>query len=380
MDFERRKLYDFLGTHLVKLFKETSAVIAGGSITSLFCNRDIADIDVYVRSEEALVEIISSLYEDRCYIVSHTGKATLFKCDGEKLIQVIHIKCFNSVQEIFDSFDFTACMGAYDFTKETFVFNENFLKHNSQRILEFNPRTSFPLMSLLRVQKYEQKGYKISKPEFLKIMLTCMSQEINSYAELKEQLGGLYGLNLDKLFDDTKEFSLASAVEQLSNLYLHEDYFRQPVEVQFESLDDLLDSISKAPRKYFELNDKIYLVRANGIVKMVDSIPRNSIRIRPQCFLGNKLYKYVEKRGSRYWSFWSNAFEYRLGETVVANNGCGLFCGLLKDTEDFSYRYHKGAVLIELEIEDYSDIIAINNSIQVKKLKFIREVPDATTV
>jgi hypothetical protein len=191
--FEKNKLYAYLGEDLVKVLKHHKGFIAGGTITSLFCNREINDVDVYFRDEESILGFLNEVWSGGRHVVSHTKKATQLMYDDINL-QVIHFQYFNRSEEIFNTFDFTTCMGCYDFDTEHFTLHPDFLKHNSQRILKFNSETAFPIVSLLRVQKYEKKGYSISKPEFIRIILTCMNLAIESYDELKEQLGGMYGI------------------------------------------------------------------------------------------------------------------------------------------------------------------------------------------
>ncbi len=196
-EFEKNKLYSYLGEDLINQLKKHKVFIAGGAITSLFCNRDINDIDIYFRDESSLLSLVEEFWDDNLYIVSHTKKATQYNFSYMKNdipIQLIHFKYFNSPEDIFKTFDYTVCMGCFDFNTEEFVLHDDFLKHNSQRLLKFNSDTEYPIVSLLRVQKYEKRGYVISKPEFIRIILTCMNTEINSYEELKDQIGGMYGM------------------------------------------------------------------------------------------------------------------------------------------------------------------------------------------
>jgi hypothetical protein len=64
------------------------------------------------------------------------------------------------------------------------VLHEDFLKHNSQRILKFNPTTDFPIISALRVQKYEDKGLIgfITSPFILAIVCLCIGYLLNFIA------------------------------------------------------------------------------------------------------------------------------------------------------------------------------------------------------
>ena len=61
-------------------------------------------------------------------------KSITFKArDTDMLTQLMHFKFFNSPEEIFETFDYTCCMGAYSFAGEGFTFHKDFFKHNSQR-------------------------------------------------------------------------------------------------------------------------------------------------------------------------------------------------------------------------------------------------------
>lgn len=259
--FEKNKLYAYLGKELQVILKQYECFVAGGTITSLFCNREINDIDIYFRDERSMIQFLHEVWEENEWIINQTKKAILLKYK-EVEIQLIHFDYFNSAEEIFNTYDFTSCMGAFDFKTETFTLHNDFMKHNAQRLLKFNSGTAFPIVSLLRVQKYQEKGYTISKPEFIRIVLSCMKLEINSYDELKNHLGGMYGINYDKLFEDIKdeEFSLEKAIDIIANISLHEDYFTEPTPVQFSDIDDIVDNITKRPIKYFEINGNLYKI------------------------------------------------------------------------------------------------------------------------
>lgn len=40
-----------------------NAVIAGGAITSLFCNREVNDLDIYLPTEKDFFEFVTMVYE-----------------------------------------------------------------------------------------------------------------------------------------------------------------------------------------------------------------------------------------------------------------------------------------------------------------------------
>jgi hypothetical protein len=383
--FEKNKLYAYLDKDLVVALKKYKGCIAGGTITSLFCNREINDVDVYFRDEESLLGFLSETWGSGRYVASNTKKATQLMYDDINL-QVIHFQYFNSPEEIFNTFDFTTCMGCYDFETEQFTLHPDFLKHNSQRILKFNSETAFPIVSLLRVQKYEKKGYSISKPEFIRIILTCMNLNIESYDELKEQLGGMYGINYDKLFEDVKdeEFDLQAAIDKIANIALDEDYFKKPVSVEFGGLDDILDTISKKPRKVLEVNGKLFKIGYDGLLESINNKPEyHEMLDTDQFFKETKFYKFVKKVNDKYFSFYDKSFEYIIGQEVEANDkkkdGWSrdygkLFFNEKLDINSSTYSNEREGVLIEVSIKP-EDFLDAGSHITASKCTMIREVP-----
>lgn len=388
--FEKNKLYSLLGQDLVDLLKQNKAYVAGGTITSLFCNREIKDIDIYFRDEESAINFLVDVWEENRYIVSHTKKATLMLYD-ETEIQLIHFNYFNTPDDIFDTFDFTACMGCFDFTTEEFILHPDFLKHNSQRIIKYNSNTAFPIVSLLRVQKYEEKGYKISKPELIRIILSCMNLDIGSYDELKEHLGGMYGINYDKLFEDVQdqEFNLEEANNKIANITLSEDYFKKPVSIEFKNVEELIDNISTLPVKCLYINDELHKISWFGLLEGIKQLPEKHILLETDTYFEeNKFYKFVQKKNDKYFSFFDPTFEYVIGEDAVArmnksnsyyndrDNAGKIHLNEKKAINDSMYKNSNGSVLLELsvKIEDFVD--ADEGHIRVKKAAVLREVPE----
>lgn len=387
-EFEKNKLYSYLGEDLINQLKKHKVFIAGGAITSLFCNRDINDIDIYFRDESSLLSLVEEFWDDNLYIVSHTKKATQYNFSYMKNdipIQLIHFKYFNSPEDIFKTFDYTVCMGCFDFNTEEFVLHDDFLKHNSQRLLKFNSDTAYPIVSLLRVQKYEKRGYVISKPEFIRIILTCMNTEINSYEELKDQIGGMYGMAYEKLFEDIEdnEFDLSKAIDKIADISKSEDYFKQPIGIEFNDIEELIDSISKNPRDYMEINDVIYIINYKGVLREKYDKPVNGNKINPyEYFRKNKMYKFVKKNNGKYYSHYDNNFEYTIGREVVANgNSSDRFSHIgnlhlcPKNNLNNTYKNYNDSVLIELEINP-EHLSSVGEHVLAKKAFVIREVPE----
>jgi hypothetical protein len=191
------------------------AFAAGGAVTSVFTGKDINDVDVYFKSRNDFEYQVAMAYENGWWCVSSSKRAVTFSEQNGKPIQFMHFDFFPTAQRIFDAFDFTAVMGAYDFDIGEFVFHDDFLKHNSQRFLRFHPCTRYPLASATRVLKYQDRGYTIGKGDILKIVLAGRKVKIDTWEELKDQIGGAYGEKVI-LAGETQEFSLDAAIEALT--------------------------------------------------------------------------------------------------------------------------------------------------------------------
>lgn len=387
---KRKKLYNYLGDDLVEALKDNECFIAGGTITSLFCNREINDIDIYFRSQKHLINFIEDIWGSGHWIIAHTDKATLIKWDTDVELQFIHFNYFTNAEDIFKTFDFSVCMGVYDFKTEEFILHNDFLKHNSQRLLKFNADTSFPIVSALRVQKYEKKGYKISKPEYIRILLDVMNLKIDNYEDLKEQMGGMYGINYDKLFTNMKDnkFDLKEIIDKLKDLILDDDYFKQPENtIQFEDVEDLIDSITKNDIYYVTINDEKYRITNIDTLKPINkNIDKFIEKDFKEWMKDKKFYKWVKKVNSKYFSFYDKNFEYELNKSVRPKvaydeefwNYCRndvLYCGELKEIDDLSYSGNDEAVLIELDVAVTDVVKKEGSQITIKKAKVIREVP-----
>lgn len=191
-------------------FFPKGAFIAGGALTSAFTNMPINDVDIYFKTKEDFINAVGSAYEECLWCVAASDRAVTF-VHQENVIQLMHFDFFNSAEDIFDAFDFTVAMAAYDIDKEEFVFQEDFFKHASQRFLRFHSGTRYPYGSLLRVLKYQQRGYTIGKGDLLRIGLSLQKVEINSWDDLAAAIGGQYG---DKaLIEVAEPYSLESAID-----------------------------------------------------------------------------------------------------------------------------------------------------------------------
>lgn len=236
---ELRKLKQGFPEALWDLCADHGCIIAGGAITSIFTNAEINDYDVYFRSKEDFTKVFSEVYREWQYsgygygeleydldfsdgVAAVVTKKALLMFSGKSKIQFIVNDFYRTPEEIFAHFDFTCCMGALKMQEESFVLHEDFLKHNAQKYLSFNPATLYPLVSALRVNKYKDRGYSISKSQLLRVLLAVNKKEINDWETLADELGGLYGTSVEEIFDMNQPFDLDEVIEQLGNVEMSE--------------------------------------------------------------------------------------------------------------------------------------------------------------
>lgn len=247
---ESDRLEGLMQEELSFAIAECGGYVAGGAITSVFTGREINDIDIYMPSVDMLEKFIAICYgmhilrndqgdlleveegdsiDPKPYVVLASEKSVTFsfyhksKIYGTTSFQVIAFDVFPTPQDIFDRYDYTINMGAYHPATKTFHFDHRFLKDNSQRHLEFNEGTEYPIISLLRVGKYQSRGYEISKKSMLKLGIAISGLDINSWDEAKRHLSGMYGTNVDDLFDGQGEFNkekLFEVIENAQNKYI----------------------------------------------------------------------------------------------------------------------------------------------------------------
>lgn len=397
-DYLVKKIKSELPSLLEDLSEDYNLVIAGGAVVSTFTNTPINDYDVYLINDgednyiDTLFDIVKTLSETSSF-VSCSDKSLLVNHSGS-LINFVFFTEFKTIQDVFDKFDYTCVMGAYSIRESKFYVIDDFLIDNVSKFLKFNPNTGFPIMSLLRVKKYTDKGYTISRNEMLKISLRISQLNITSFESLKVHIGGMYGLDIKKIFDITKAFDMNEVIEVLTNMAGSYDDSNNVGTNDYSPLINLMLKLQfkdskltykkvtlKKSYSYSNESDVSYLLMNKGVVvhAVSDIEPlRDVFDVKPHN--GKvKFYKYICKTDDVYHSFREKNFKYKLGDLLVAENTVGLFCGTLNRRKSFTYSKDNNRVLIELLV-DTDDLVKLNyqsssikiglTDVSVKKFKF----------
>jgi hypothetical protein len=302
-------------------FELENCFIAGGSILSLVTKTDIADYDIYPKNKEGLESVLYSLVDDHGgFIVNISDRAITLKLNGltgkngnRVIVQIMFFQWFETAQDIFNIFDFTVCMGAYDFDSKEYIFHEDFYGDIASKTLRFNCNTKYPLNSLMRVSKYRNKGYFIGKFEYAKIALAIAKKGLpNSWEELEREIGGVYGKEIKLQSGENQlEYSYENAITVLSELdFDPDDYINNLNSVDENkytdvTVDEIVNYFTDEPKEYIEIsnsNSKNYCVF-----------------LEDQFFVGKKVCKYlIEYAGSR--NFVKKNTSKLFGYTNISNS------------------------------------------------------------
>lgn len=267
-EIEKRLIKKTIGANVYDMLKDMRVVLAGGAITSIFSGAEINDFDLYFTDKEGLSRLVAEVFGvSEGYYISPFDLNVKFATNRSMLcidkyskskLQFIHYKVFKDAHDIFNSFDFEHVMGAFDFATEEFVFHDNFFKSLAQRNIVFNPNTGFPIMSMMRTNKYRERNYKISEAQMLRVAFTIASRNYDSWEKVKSECAGMYGIAPDDLFDETKPFSLEEVVRQLETVILNDKYINTKTPTFEECVELMADTLSENFNNWYGQFEKPY--------------------------------------------------------------------------------------------------------------------------
>jgi hypothetical protein len=213
-----KRILKSMNKDIYEFLKQFNGFISGGAVLSAFTNKQINDYDLYFyRKEDADLFIMSlDLKDDKSDWTKFSKRESIIKKSRHNNIEIFRtenaitflskeqkyqvITAFYLAPELlFEKYDFTVCMAAYNPLHNKFTLHNTFLEDVSEKRLKFNIGTEYPICSLLRTIKYQKKGYTINGLEFIKIALTIHNLNLKDYSQLKKQLQGIDTLFLADL-------------------------------------------------------------------------------------------------------------------------------------------------------------------------------------
>lgn len=173
-------------------------VIAGGAINAVFSNRPINDIDIYFQTIEDFHNFMNDIIDDELVKFSYISKKSITmvqtkECVSQYKLQAVICDWYGEIEDIFNSFDFTCCMGAYDIHSGCIIAHEDFLTDIASRTLRVNTGTKFPFQSVNRILKYKEYGYTINRLDLFKLLFAIsFNNKTENWADVMHTLDGYY--------------------------------------------------------------------------------------------------------------------------------------------------------------------------------------------
>lgn len=218
-EYQRQAIENYFeGVHI-----PDGTFLAGGAVLSLMTGNKINDLDLYFASRATVAEFIEE--NSGVYLHSVTDKSISLSLSttkyGTKEFQLIYFDSYSNADEIFRDFDFSVCQCAYSFDDKQFYFHVDFWEHLGAKKLVFSPSTKFPIISLLRVEKYQQKSFSIGNGELRKIALAISKLNLEDKSEFLLHYGSMYGLesSVDLFLEDDALFNAETALGKFSKDY-----------------------------------------------------------------------------------------------------------------------------------------------------------------
>ena len=165
--------------HLIELLPkctEDGPWIAGGALHRTYRKLSLtdSDVDVFFKNKEQLDKFLLELngnalktgkYSTKNYIVSDWHHTIVINYMGSDWnIQCVSFKYFNTIEDLFGSFDINVCRIAYD--GNNVILEEQVLNDINSNNLRFNEGSIYyPSVTLKRLVKYVKMGYNIEDSE-----------------------------------------------------------------------------------------------------------------------------------------------------------------------------------------------------------------------
>lgn len=310
--------------------------LAGGAVLSIVTGQPISDYDIYPKTYKDAFDISEALHKNG-QLVSITDRALTFLVNpsiieadggGRATVQVMIFDEFPTSEHIFKYFDFTVCMGAYDFDTSSYHYHELFMEDVAARRINFNTETKFPYASLIRLEKYQSKGFKVSPAERLKVAVAVAQHGVpKTWEEVSSTFGGFYGLvfkGLEHMNGVECNFeniiSGLSGIEYSNHVYKEDDKVDSLGWVVNHGYDVFKLFIDKTTIEYFEMGGCVFFkdARLEGAVSKTKFSNGSYMRTYKSSVsnLFEPLYKHI-MRSEKDPLVPRHLLEHKLGKKVV---------------------------------------------------------------
>ena len=368
----------------LEVLRNNRAIIAGGSIISIINNQVINDIDIYFHNKEDFENTVRYFVHGN-YIPLYVSNNAVTA--GNK--QFIYCKFCDNIENLLNTFDIYACMGAYDVATDTFYFHSNFFFDNMNKRIVLNNYISLPSTTLFRVIKYINKGYKIDKKEIFKLLIIILSSNVKSIEDLKDETKNFYCEELlENFIKDAGNISFTEKDKVQHLLKKVSEYSfsnNTVVDIEENNTKQYLKLLKLLGDKRiffvsYENTCKYFVILFNKPIELKEYISEHYDELQKEFdfidyieYIKDKFplttFKMVRlDNDGMLHSFYDDEFTYKLGEVSVGDtlHSC-------VKLQDLQFTGRSDAVLIKTQIASPYDInwwygISLEDTISSKKL------------
>jgi hypothetical protein len=334
-------------------------MLAGGTFERLVRNETVNDLDIYFRSAIDAYKTIKSLIDEKYVIISKTKRSLVLKnkMKTDIPINVIYMKYFNDLEDVFSYFDFECCKAGFDFSNNDFVTSTDFWETISTKILTYT-NSLYPIGALCRLTKYVKRGYNPDYASMLRLYRDLKNINIDDLEVLEDQIGGIYGCNIS-----LKGLTLDQIIEKIENA---SELEKRPTFTNEDEIDDIFEFIFTY--KKLLLHNKLYTVCYCGdeMVNITDfplnTDPNHMEDVKFPLIVG----KWVTKKDGLYYSNYNSKFSYYINQVVVPEpNTAGIFTGLKSRKDELFYATSPNPAWCKIMIESAEDIRKLVSATQI---------------
>lgn len=199
----QHKIENCIDASILRWMQEYDVFVAGGAVNSVFSNREVNDVDLYFPSVDSFHKFMNTIIDEELVKFSFVSKKSITMIQKSERVRDFKLQAvicgwYNTVESVFDSFDFTCCMGAWMPNKEEFVLHPRFMMDIAARGLHVNTNTKFPFQTVKRILKYMGYGYNINRLELYKLLFSiAMNTKVENWNNVRDILDGYYSEESD---------------------------------------------------------------------------------------------------------------------------------------------------------------------------------------
>lgn len=220
---------------------KNSAFIAGGCIPSMLMDEWVNDYDVYFTSKVVAIEVwnyyrkLIDSEKSRDRLITHGEDYIKIKYEKElskntyapvfisnnaitltDKIQII-TKFTGEPQDVVKNFDWAHLRSYYKYPK--LYLDPEVYRYITEKDLVYTG-SAYPLSSMMRMQKYTKKGWKITAMDQLKIALDMAKFDLADLEVLKDQMTGIDPLYMYSIFDkiENKKWEINDLINEINRL------------------------------------------------------------------------------------------------------------------------------------------------------------------